>query len=488
MPQVGAHGHKRATRLRLSNSPVTVQELRKARDVVHAHNVGTGLDSAQAHAERGGIALGGLGHARDSAHKALARHGAHERISQRRHLGGLALDDDILVGRLAKARARIDADAVARHAGVDECAGLIGQKAHDAAHDGRRIRQGKAAKLRGGNISLLAAGAAAHHGGQVIAGLRRGLRVRGGLGDRGGLFGSRCLLLLLVRRLGRGLRISKRQRGLHHATRQLGLRLGLAQQLATATAGRLLRLARGLSSCLARLLGNKRRGRGIKLHRRVRTSGSGDLAGVHHDNAAGARLNKLNHLGVGEARHVVDDRGAAAHGRLSNRHVARVNRDDSALFGQRAHHGQHAASLLVGVDRGKTRARGLAAHVDDVGAGVEHRQAVLDGGIRVEVFPAIAKRIGRHVEDAHDARTVKAELVLSAPPCLAIVRHEHPPQMPAPPRSGADGGVALQSVFLLYPRTRARTQTRPRCRKKSAGRHLHPDRWEQDCKWPAYRR
>ena len=110
------------------------------------------------------------------------------------------------------------------------------------------------------------------------------------------------------------------------------------------------------------------------------------------------------------------------------------------------------------------------------------------GGIRVEVLPAIAKRIGRHVEDAHDARAVKAELVLSAPPCLTIVRHEHPPKMPAPPRSGAGGGVALQLVFLLYPRTRARTQTRPRCRKKSAGRHLHPDRWEQDCKWPAYRR
>ena len=53
---------------------------------------------------------------------------------------------------------------------------------------------------------------------------------------------------------------------------------------------------------------------------------------------------------------------------------------------------------------------------------------------------------------------------------------------------GAGGGVVLQSVFLLYPRARARTQTQPRCRKKSAGRHLHPDRWEQDCKWPAYRR
>ncbi len=54
-------------------------------------------------------------------------------------------------------------------------------------------------------------------------------------------------------------------------------------------------------------------------------------------------------------------------------------------------------------------------------------------GIGVEVLPAVAKRIGRHVEDAHDARTVKAELVLSAPPCLAVVRHEHPPKMPTPP-------------------------------------------------------
>ena len=488
MPQVGAHGHKRATRLRLGNSPVTVQELRKPRDVVHAHDVGTGLDSAQAHAKRGGIALGGLGHARDGAHKALARHGAHERIAQRRHLGGLALDDDILVGRLAKARARIDADAVARHAGVDERAGLIGQKAHDAAHNGRRIGQGKAAELRGGHVGLLAAGAAAHHGGQVVIGLRRGFGSRGrglgrsGIGGRRGLLGARRLLPQLGCRLGRGLRIAKRQRGLHHATRQLGLRLGLAQQLATATAGGLLGLARSLGGRLARLLGNKRRGRGIELHRRVRASGRGDLASVHHDNAAGARLNKLDHLGVGESRHVVDDRGAAAHGRLSNRHMTRIDRDDGPLFGERAHHGQHATRLLVGVDRGKAGARGLAAYVDDVGAGVEHRQAVLDGGIRVEVFPAVAKRIGRHVEDAHDARTVKAELVLSAPPCLAIVRHEHPPQMPAPPRSGAGGGVALQSVFLLYPRTRARTQTRPRCRKKSAGRHLHPDRWAPNCK------
>ena len=46
-----------AARLWLGNRPVAVQELRKTRGVVHAHDVGTGLDGAQAHAKRGGIAL-----------------------------------------------------------------------------------------------------------------------------------------------------------------------------------------------------------------------------------------------------------------------------------------------------------------------------------------------------------------------------------------------------------------------------------------------
>ena len=87
---------------------------------------------------------------------------------------------------------------------------------------------GEAAELRGGHVGLLAAGAAAHHGCQVIIGLRRGLRGRGGLGDRGSLLGGRCLLLLLVRGLGRRLRIAERQRGLHHATRELCLGLRLA--------------------------------------------------------------------------------------------------------------------------------------------------------------------------------------------------------------------------------------------------------------------
>ena len=98
----------------------------------------------------------------------------------------------------------------------------------------------------------------------------RGLgRGRDGLGGSS-LLGGRRLLPQFGYRLGRGLRFAKRQRGLHHAARKLGLRLRLAQQLAATATGRLLGLARGLGSRFACLLGNKRRSRGIELHRRVR--------------------------------------------------------------------------------------------------------------------------------------------------------------------------------------------------------------------------
>ena len=167
--------------------------------------------------------------------------------------------------------------------------------------------------------------------------------------------------------------------------------------------------------------------------------------------------------------------------------MTRIDRDDGALFGERAHDGQHAtrsSSGLTGVKPGRVDSPPTSM-MSAPASSIARPYSMAASGSKCS--PPSLNESGVTLR-THDARTVKAELVLSAPPCLAIVRHEHPPQMPAPPRSGAGGGVALQSVFLLYPRTRTRTQTRPRCRKKSAGRHLHPDRWEQDCKWPAYRR
>ena len=160
---------------------------------------------------------------------------------------------------------------------------------------------------------------------------------------------------------------------------------------------------------------------------------------VHDDEAAVRRRGGFKRAGHLEAADVVEDVRAERSHLGHDLRLGGVDAHDESFLHESLDHGNDAAALLFKRDAGfvEARTRGLAAHVDDVGAGVEHRQAVLDGGIGVEVLPAIAKRIGRHVEDAHDARTVKAELVLSAPPCLAVVRHEHPPKMPTPPSLGS---------------------------------------------------
>ena len=195
---------------------------------------------------------------------------------------------------------------------------------------------------------------------------------------------------------------------------------------------RMLALGRGLIlGGLALLLGHKGGGRGIELHRGTLAHGLGELARMHDDHAAGARLYKVDHLGVGESGDVVHDGGAAAHGRLGDLNMARVDGDDGALLGERAHHGQHATGLLIGVDRRKAGTRGLAAHVDDVGTLVEHLEAVLDRRIGIEMLAAVAERIGRDVEDTHDARAVEPKLVLAAAPDLGILSsHVRPFALP----------------------------------------------------------
>ena len=152
----------------------------------------------------------------------------------------------------------------------------------------------------------------------------------------------------------------------------------------------------------------------------------GGLARVHDDHAAVAVLNKLHHLGIGEAGDVVHNRSAHAHRGLGHVNVTRVDRYDGALLRQRAHHRQHATSLLVRTHRSKARTRGLPANIDDVGTLVQHLQAVCNGGVGVKVLAAVAKTIGRDVENTHDAGSVELELELTATPCFRIVCHEYP--------------------------------------------------------------
>ena len=154
--------------------------------------------------------------------------------------------------------------------------------------------------------------------------------------------------------------------------------------------------------------------------------GSRKLARMHNYHTAVVGCHKVEHLGIGEARHVVDDRGTHAHGGLGNLDMTRIDRDNGAALSKRTNHRQHAARLLVGRDGREAGARGLAAHVDDVGAVVEHLEAVRGGGLGIHVLAAVAKGIGRNVEDAHDARAIKLELVLPAAPDFGVVSHRCP--------------------------------------------------------------
>ena len=323
---IGAQAHEALARVLLGDGPVRVDGLRAAGDVVDAQDARAVGDRRDADALCSGVAVRRRIHARDGADEALAAHGSAQRVAHRDHRARGALDNHVLVGELVEARARVDADPVARDARPHEHAGLVAEEAHDLAHDRRLVGQGEAV-LRN---------AAAH-------GERR-------------------------RRAGRA--------------RVVELDL---------------------------------------LARRRRTRAETGLVPVHDDAAALGLGGDLDHLRVGEAGHVVDDRGAKARADPGDVGVARIDRDDGPLGHERADHGDDAAGLLLAGDGAVTGARGLAAHVDDVGALVKHLQAVRDGGLRIEVLAAVRERVRRHVEDAHDARAREADLVFSAAPDGAVL-------------------------------------------------------------------
>jgi hypothetical protein len=65
-------------------------------------------------------------------------------------------------------------------------------------------------------------------------------------------------------------------------------------------------------------------------------------------------------------------------------------------------------SLLLGrVDALRAGPGRLAADVEDVGARRAQREAVRDRGLGVEVAAAVAERVGRDVDDAHDEGHVR---------------------------------------------------------------------------------
>ena len=158
------------------------------------------------------------------------------------------------------------------------------------------------------------------------------------------------------------------------------------------------------------------------------------LAGVHSHNTATILSGNPHHLGVFEARDVVEDVRACVKRGSRDTRMARVHRDEHAALGKRPHHGNDTSNLLVLPHRGKTGAGGLAAHVDEVGAFVEHLvgpgKCLAQGVVRASV----AERVGRHIEHAHDAGASQIKRACAAVPLLRQLSH-----VAAPPSREARG-------------------------------------------------
>ena len=84
---------------------------------------------------------------------------------------------------------------------------------------------------------------------------------------------------------------------------------------------------------------------------------------------------------------------------------------------RRFDHRHDPGDLLVGLDRLGAWPRGFPTHVEDVGAVGHQGDAVLHRVVGAVEHAAVAERVRRHVDDAHDQRPFpQREHVLAAAP------------------------------------------------------------------------
>ena len=113
----------------------------------------------------------------------------------------------------------------------------------------------------------------------------------------------------------------------------------------------------------------------------------------------------VRQLGIAQPADVVDDRRAGGDRRVCHRGLVRVDRHERAeVPGHALDQRHHALDLLLGRHRRLVGHAGLAADVDDVGAGVEQRPRQLDPILERPVPAGVGERVGRSVDDAHQPR------------------------------------------------------------------------------------
>ena len=103
--------------------------------------------------------------------------------------------------------------------------------------------------------------------------------------------------------------------------------------------------------------------------------------------------------------HIVDDGRPGRDRGPGNLGATGVDGDAGAKAvegGDRLDHGDHTGQLLVDRHRGSARSGRLAPHVDE-GRSLVHKAARLGHrGVEIDIAAAVAERVGRDVQDAHD--------------------------------------------------------------------------------------
>ena len=129
----------------------------------------------------------------------------------------------------------------------------------------------------------------------------------------------------------------------------------------------------------------------------------GIAAHVHeHDRYATVGDEREHRRVVQARRHVVDELRAGVERGLGHDGLAGVDTDRNAERRDALDDGCRPVDLHVGRHILGPRTCRLASDVDEVGALRDHLGGPIGGGFHGRVTTAVAERVGRHVEDAHD--------------------------------------------------------------------------------------
>ena len=124
-------------------------------------------------------------------------------------------------------------------------------------------------------------------------------------------------------------------------------------------------------------------------------------------------LGDLQHLGLGEPGHIVEDIYADVQRRSDGRRISGVDTDLERIptsqrpnfplkFPQAMQHRLDSSPLGCRIDGSPIWARGFGADVYDAGALLYESPCVHEGGLGFQKTPPVAEAIGSDIEDSHE--------------------------------------------------------------------------------------